>query len=333
MNALPFSGNLSTTMAASPNVGILAPQRSDECLQALEELQEGCECRSIRAFEIGKCTTNSIRPEILICLGGDGTILAAAEQAARSGCMIAGVNMGHLGFLSACGRDEIDLLLDAIASGNYGVDERSMLQVTQSDLGSEEKSTPYLALNEVDGSLLNRYHADGVLVATPTGSTAYSLSAGGPLLWPSAELMCLTPICPHSFTNRSVVLPDSVTITLRPRERRGRSGESLIFSTDGQTTHSISLNAALTICKAPVSLRLLLLPGSDYAARLRAKLCYSLNKRGRTLVGTSAFTFPPHAGRIGPLKEPNEAAPGKLYQLLSHPSSRKSTRRKENYPA
>ena len=84
--------------------------------------------------------------------------------------------------------------------------------------------------------------------------------------------MCLTPICPHSFTNRSVVLPDSVTITLRPRERRGRSGESLIFSTDGQTTHSISLNAALTICKAPVSLRLLLLPGSDYAARLRAKL-------------------------------------------------------------
>ncbi len=289
MNALPFSGNLSTTMAASPNVGILAPQRSDECLQALEELQEGCECRSIRAFEIGKCTTNSIRPEILICLGGDGTILAAAEQAARSDCMIAGVNMGHLGFLSACGRDEIDLLLDAIASGNYGVDERSMLQVTQSDLGSEEKSTPYLALNEValmraqtgkmidvdvvlDGSLLNRYHADGVLVATPTGSTAYSLSAGGPLLWPSAELMCLTPICPHSFTNRSVVLPDSVTITLRPRERRGRSGESLIFSTDGQTTHSISLNAALTICKAPVSLRLLLLPGSDYAARLRAKL-------------------------------------------------------------
>ena len=249
---------------------------------------EGCEERSIRAYEVGKWTAESASPQIMICLGGDGTILSAAEQAARKGCIIAGVNMGHLGFLSACGRDEVDLLLDAITSGDYGVDERRMLQVTRSGMGVGQEDS-YLALNEValmraqtgkmidvdvelDGSLLNRYHADGVLVATPTGSTAYSLSAGGPLLWPSAELMCLTPVCPHSLTNRSVVLPDTVEITLRPRERRGRAGESLIFSTDGQTTRSIPLNAALIIRKAPVSLRLLSLPGSDYAARLRAKL-------------------------------------------------------------
>lgn len=271
-----------------PSIGILAPHRSNECLQTLQALLEGCERRSIRAFEVGKWTAESVRPQVVICLGGDGTILSAAEQAARSGCIIAGVNMGHLGFLSACGRDEVELLLDAIASGEYGVDERSMLQVTQSGMGTEQENS-HLALNEValmraqtgkmidvdvelDGSLLNRYHADGVLVATPTGSTAYSLSAGGPLLWPAAELMCLTPICPHSLTNRSVVLPDSVEITLRPRERRGRAGESLIFSMDGQTTRSIPLNAALIIRKAPVSLRLLSLPGSDYAARLRVKL-------------------------------------------------------------
>lgn len=271
-----------------PSIGILAPRRSNECLQTLQDLLEGCEERSIRAYEVGKWTAESASPQIMICLGGDGTILSAAEQAARKGCIIAGVNMGHLGFLSACGRDEVDLLLDAITSGDYGVDERRMLQVTRSGMGTGQEDS-YLALNEValmraqtgkmidvdvelDGSLLNRYHADGVLVATPTGSTAYSLSAGGPLLWPSAELMCLTPVCPHSLTNRSVVLPDTVEITLRPRERRGRAGESLIFSTDGQTTRSIPLNAALIIRKAPVSLRLLSLPGSDYAARLRAKL-------------------------------------------------------------
>ncbi len=278
-------------MAGIPNVGILAPNRSKECLRVLEQLLVGCERRSIRAFEVGKCTAPMDCPGILLCLGGDGTILSAAAEAARRGITIAGVNMGHLGFLSACGRDEIELLLDAIASGKYGVDERSMLQVTRSGPGTsdDDGKKSYLALNEValmraqtgkmidvdvelDGTLLNRYHADGVLVATPTGSTAYSLSAGGPLLWPSAELMCLTPVCPHSLTNRSVVLPDCVEITLRPRERRGRSEESLIFSTDGQTTHSIPLNAALTIRKAPVSLRLLSLPGSDYAARLRAKL-------------------------------------------------------------
>lgn len=84
--------------------------------------------------------------------------------------------------------------------------------------------------------------------------------------------MCLTPICPHSLTNRSVVLPEDVRITIRPRERRGRSGESLIYSLDGRATHPISLNETLSISKSPLSLRLLSLPGSNYASRLRAKL-------------------------------------------------------------
>lgn len=193
--------------------------------------------------------------------------------------------MGHLGFLSSCGREEWRELVDAIATQRYAVEERSMLQVTR----SAAEDTPRLALNEValmraqtgkmvdvdvelNASLLNRYHADGVLVATPTGSTAYSLSAGGPLLWPNAGVICLTPICPHSLTNRSVVLPEDVEITIRPRERRGRSGESLIYSLDGRTTHPIGLDDTLTIRKSPLSLRLLSLPGSNFATRLRTKL-------------------------------------------------------------
>lgn len=274
-------------MSAPPlSIGILAPYRNASCMQCLELLHRECEKHGLHAFEMGRWTEETQgKPDMLLCLGGDGTILAEAERAARSGIIIGGVNMGHLGFLSACGREDIGELALALAQGNYLVEERSMLQVTRSSPGS----SPHIALNEValmraqtgkmvdvdvelDGELLNRYHADGVLVATPTGSTAYSLSAGGPLLWPTAGVVCLTPICPHSLTNRSVVLPESLQITIRPRERRGRSGESLIYSLDGRSTHPIALNETLTISKAAVSLRLLSLPGSRYAAKLRAKL-------------------------------------------------------------
>ena len=222
------------------------------------------------------------------CIGGDGTMLSAATRAARQGMILGGINTGHLGFLSACGRAEVDALVAALAQGDFCVEERTMLQASQSGL-EDSYPNPLLALNEVclmraqtgkmidvdvelDGCLLNRYHADGVLVATPTGSTAYSLSAGGPLLWPTAGVMSLTPICPHSLTSRPVVVPDSIQITLRPRARRGRMEESIIYSVDGRSAHLINVNDTLTIRRAEVSLKLLTLPGNDYAARLRAKL-------------------------------------------------------------
>ncbi len=262
-------------------------------MRALRHLLTACRLAGLQACELeaGQAEAGEA-PELLLCLGGDGTMLSAAADAVENGSVLGGINMGHLGFLSACGREEIDTLVAALADGSYGVEERSVLSVS---LLREEGDTaaaplaPLLALNEValmraqtgkmidvdvelDGRLLNRYHADGVLVATPTGSTAYSLSAGGPLVWPDAGVICLTPICPHSLTNRSVILPEGVEITIRPRERRGRANESLIFSLDGRSTHSITLGEALCIRKAPAPLRLLTLPTGDYAARLRAKL-------------------------------------------------------------
>ncbi len=251
-----------------------------------------CEQTGLMAYEYGRHTQNDPvlgKPEMLLCLGGDGTILSLAAYAAQHGIVLGGINMGHLGFLTACGREELQHLVAALAHGEYGVEERALLSVSQKSALSADKYEDLLALNEIslmrdqtgrmidvdvelDGCLLNRYHADGVLVATPTGSTAYSLSAGGPLLWPTAGVMCLTPICPHSLTSRPVVLPDNVEITLRPRERRGRAGESLIYSVDGHDTRPIALNETLVIRKADTALRLLTLPDSDYAARLRAKL-------------------------------------------------------------
>lgn len=279
-------------MKSPASIGILSPSRTAPCLLALQQLMDACAAAGLNAYELGKNTISDPvlgKPEMILCLGGDGTMLSVALAASSTGSVIGGINMGHLGFLSACSRDEIETLVQALADGNYEVDERAMLEVRKFDASGQEADRRFYALNELsltraqtgkmidvdvelDGRLLNRYHADGILVATPTGSTAYSMSAGGPLMWPAAGVTCLTPICPHSLTSRPIVLPDSVEITLRPRERRGRAGESLIFSLDGRNTYPIALNETLRVQKAPNPLRLLNLPGSDYAARLRAKL-------------------------------------------------------------
>lgn len=278
-------------MKTPAGIGLLAPNRTSACLNALRRLTDACAKAGIETCEVSSISgadTASGLPELLICLGGDGSILSAAADAARAGIVLGGVNTGHLGFLSACGRDGIEELVQALADGSYEVEQRSMLQVNCCP-DSGDMCRSHLALNEIalmraqtgkmidvdvelDGTLLNRYHADGVLVSTPTGSTAYSLSAGGPLVWPNAGIMCLTPICPHSLTNRSIVLPETVEISLKPRERRGRAGESVIYSLDGRSTHSLALNESLSIRRASVSLKLLTLPSGDYAARLRAKL-------------------------------------------------------------
>ncbi len=279
-------------MKVPASIGVLAPRRTDDCLRVLEQIFSACARAGLWAYEVGAETaghSSLASPDMLLCLGGDGTMLSAAAEAVRRGVILGGINMGHLGFLSACGREEIATLVGALADGAYGVEERSVLQVTLRHADGSLASEPFLAVNElalmraqtgkmvdvdveVDGRLLNRYHADGVLVATPTGSTAYSLSAGGPLVWPDARVICLTPICPHSLTNRSIILPETVEVAIRPRERRGRAGESLIFSLDGTATHPIALNESLSISRAPSTLHLLSLPNADYAARLRLKL-------------------------------------------------------------
>lgn len=273
-------------MTPPRSIALLAGVRNSGNRELLQELAAKLSAAGMDVCEYDR--EASVQPDMLLCLGGDGTMLAAAARAAKQGMILGGINTGHLGFLSACSRKDVETFIEALVSGNYIVEERAMLQASQSGL-EESYPHPLLALNEVclmrartgkmidvdvklDGCLLNRYHADGVLVATPTGSTAYSLSAGGPLMWPDAGVMSLTPICPHSLTSRPVVVADNVRITLRPRARRGRVEESIIYSVDGRSAHTINVNDTLTISRADVNLRLLALPGNDYAARLRAKL-------------------------------------------------------------
>ena len=169
-------------------------------------------------------------PDLIFVLGGDGSIMRAARRAAVLGVPILGINLGRVGYLAELNPDELSYL-DEVLAGNYRVEPRMMLE-TVPMRGGAAMGEPRVALNDVvishgrlshlletevfcDGSSLGRYRSDGFVVSTPTGSTAYSLSAGGPVLSPSLEGMCLTPICPHSLLARPILVPGESLIEIR----------------------------------------------------------------------------------------------------------------------
>jgi NAD+ kinase len=171
--------------------------------------------------------------DLVAVLGGDGTMLNAANQLGPADIPVAGINVGTLGFLTTCTDSELDIFAKAVAQKDYTLIKRMQLRATITSANGEQKS--FRALNEVtlargqtgrlveldawvDGELLNHYRADGLIVATTTGSTAYSLSAGGPLIAPKAEVFVITPICPHSLSNRSLVVSHSSLVELAPAE-------------------------------------------------------------------------------------------------------------------
>ena len=214
--------------------------------------------------------------------------MCSSDLAAMNEVPVLGVNLGRLGFLTACSVHEIDDVVEELCADRIKMEKRKMLEIRHYGTDRKAIGERKLALNEisllraqsgkmvdveaeVDGFLLNRYHADGVLVSTPTGSTAYSLSAGGPLVWPTTEVFCITPICPHSLTNRSVVLPSRFTMKLRPKERRGRY-DSMIYSVDGRSTYEMAVGDYLSIKMAKERLKLLHRANQSFSDLLRAKL-------------------------------------------------------------
>lgn len=272
-------------------VGLIASPDKPGSAQVLAAVRDACRRAGVDVQSFSPPAISGedwARLDALLCLGGDGTMLSMAAQAARHGVPLGGINLGRLGFLTACSGEEAPRLVEMLAAGELAVRERAMLQARVVHAEKGDGGSVFLALNElalmraqmgkmvdldveVNGKLLNRYHADGVLVATPSGSTAYSLSAGGPLIWPKARVLCVTPVCPHSLTNRSVVLPDDVRLSLRPRARRGRA-DAMIFSLDGRNTYELKVDETLQMEKAPVSLKLLQMPDTSFAALLRAKM-------------------------------------------------------------
>ena len=229
----------------------------------------------------------ALHPDFLFSIGGDGTFIDAANLVGDTGMPILGINTGRIGFLTNVNRNNYKEAFDFLQNSDYQIEKRSLLQIT-SDNGAELPAA--FALNDIsihphsdsinavhveaNGERLNTYWGDGLIVATPTGSTAYSLSCGGPILVPSANVMVLTPIASHSLTVRPIVLPTDNELKIRVESRSHR----FILSVD---SHRLTMDdtVTLTVSRAPYTIQTIRLPNAGFYSVIREKLLWGLDKR------------------------------------------------------
>lgn len=218
-----------------------------------------------------------------VSIGGDGTFLRAARRLGDSGVPLVGVNTGHLGFLVHYTLDEAGELADMLCLGHARIEERMVLCVEAPDMPSdvwpyalnevailkEETSSMISVRVDIDGHFLADYQADGLVVATPTGSTAYNLAAGGPLLQPTLDCMALSPVAPHTLTMRPLVTDGGSVLQAMTTSRASRYRLSL----DG-CGFPMECGTSVRIRRAPFTLRVIIRPGTDFASALRHKLLW-----------------------------------------------------------
>ena len=222
--------------------------------------------------------------DLLVLLGGDGTILNLLNHCRAISIPIASINTGNLGFLTTCMKEETPLLAQTLKEKNFMVTPRALIEVQV--ISDKQSIQPLVALNEVtinrsrsgriislevniNQHFLNHYRADGIICATPTGSTAYSLSAGGPIISPQAPVFLLTPICAHSLNNRSLVFSDSDIIEIIPHSEEK---EEISLSVDGRNTVSLESENKIIIKKAAHTLPLVDLEPHTFFTKLHQKL-------------------------------------------------------------
>jgi NAD+ kinase len=233
---------------------------------------------------------NVLTPEIcaeldlLLTLGGDGTLLRGARLVVLAGVPVLGINLGHLGFLTSAPRDEVEAALTHWLAGDFEIDERMALAVhAEGEDGAVGRT--HLALNDAvlhkTGAarvirlsmramhdVVGSYSADGIILATPTGSTAYSLSAGGPIVSPTVDCIIATPICPHTLGVRPLVLPADETVTIEVLSPT----EELILTIDGQEHERLVPGQKVVARRAEQPVRLVRFPGQSFFQTLRRKL-------------------------------------------------------------
>ncbi len=222
-------------------------------------------------------------PDLIISLGGDGTLLSAARAWGLAGTPLLGVNLGHLGFLAETEPNQLNVLLDDIWAGNYCLEKRMALEITVYREGRIVGET--LALNEavLNKGALSRiisfqvsvqdfgqwaFRADGVIVATPTGSTAYNLSAGGPVVYPTIPAIIITPICPFTLTNRPVVLPADLPVEITIDSHNS----DLHLTADGQLSFPLLPGDGIIVQKHSTDINLMVNPMRNFIDILRQKL-------------------------------------------------------------
>ena len=226
----------------------------------------------------------SEQADLIVVLGGDGTLLSIARHIKRSDRPILGVNLGGLGFLTAITMDELFKVMEEVLAGNFSLSPRMVLKVSL--YRRNQPVSNYNVLNDVvinkgamariielktviDGKLVNTFKADGLIFSTPTGSTGYSLSAGGPIVYPTLNSITVAPICPHTLSNRPLIVPPEVTIetTLTSID-----SDDVFLTLDGQTGFSLQPLDKITITRADHDIKLVTSPSKTYFEVLRNKL-------------------------------------------------------------
>lgn len=278
-------------------VGILANPHKPDSIPTVKALREALGKRGVDSIvdletaammndgEQGVAAADfASKVDLAAVVGGDGTMLHAVLRLGAFGLPVAGIHIGRLGFLTTCTDEDISAFADAVAERKFNTSQRTLLEAVVHRAGKQPQS--YTALNEitlargetgrlvslvakVNGELLNTYRADGLIVATPTGSTAYSLSAGGPLVAPGAGVFLITPICPHSLSQRALVLDDDCVVELAADNTEAWP---MIFTVDGRESISILPGDRIEVRKSPQSFTLLRLEGRSYYEALRQKL-------------------------------------------------------------
>jgi NAD+ kinase len=263
-------------------IGLIGNSEKSSCAEIIRKAARLIQSAGRKAVVDGDIATLARESDLLLVFGGDGTMLRAARDIAGSPTPILGINIGGLGFLTAVTSNELARALKQIWSGDFKFESRALIEAGGICNGKKICET---ALNDivvsrgavsrlialdvgVDGELITRYRCDGLIISSPTGSTAYSLAAGGAVVLPTAEVFALTPICPHTLSNRSIILPLSSKISVKAVNPH----PATILSADGQIIAELHANDEITIRRSRRAIRLMNLADNSFLEALRRKL-------------------------------------------------------------
>lgn len=277
-------------------VGIVVKPGHDEALRTAGELAEWLAGRGIELVGKPYCPAEAIQEnadtvseslcataDLIVVLGGDGTMISTARLIGDADVLVLGINYGSLGYLTDFRIEEMYSAIDAILDGHYEIDRRVMISAEH--WRDDEMLAKGRVLNDVvinkaalariieinvslDSQFVTTYRADGLIIATPTGSTAYNLSAGGPIVYPSMNAIVVTPICPFTLSNRPIVVPDIAEIELKLENEN----EGVILTLDGQIGHTMKTGDRAVIRKSRTTFNLVQPPNRNYFDVLRNKL-------------------------------------------------------------
>jgi len=272
--------NLSTNKIK--RIGLIGNLQKAECASIIRRATGLIERAGREALVDGDVTKLAREVDMLLVFGGDGTMLRATRDIAGSRTPLLGINIGGLGFLTAVPSSELASALEHIWQGEFTYESRALIEVSGLCHGKQIRKS---ALNDivisrgalsrlisldvsVNGELITRYRCDGLIVSSPTGSTAYSLAAGGAVVLPTAEVFALTPICPHALSNRSIILPLDSTICIKAMN----PVPATILSVDGEVVADLDADNEVTVRRSRSSVRLVSFANNTFLEALRRKL-------------------------------------------------------------